>query len=208
MSEIPDESPLLELPPPRSASGPQSLEMALSRRRSRREFQPNPLQPEQIGQLAWACQGLSEPGGLRTAPSAGGLHPLRLHVATWEGLFEYLPDFHALRVRSRKDLRGGLSRACPGQEWVGRAPAICALSADPTRVFRRYGTGRGTRYLHLEAGHAAQNLLLQAAALDLWATPLGAFEDSRVSCILDLPEGHLPLYLIPVGTPMRRPGQP
>ena len=72
----------------------------------------------------------------------------------------------------------------------------------------RYGTQRTERYLHLEAGHAAQNLLLQAIALELWATPLAAFDDARVSQTLGLPEGHLPLYLIPVGVPLRQPGRP
>ncbi|MGI5843911.1 MAG: SagB/ThcOx family dehydrogenase [Candidatus Xenobium sp.] len=208
MSENPDENFLLELPPPRSANGSCTLELALSRRRSRRDFQPTPLKPEQIGQLAWACQGLSDPRGLRTAPSAGALHPLGLRIVTPEGLGEYLPESHALQIRSRRDLRAELTAACPGQDWPQRAPAIFALSADPQRVLMRYGTQRTERYLHLEAGHAAQNLLLQAIALELWATPLAAFDDARVSQTLGLPEGHLPLYLIPVGVPLRQPGRP
>ncbi len=208
MSDIQDDRPLLELPAPRAASGSSTLELALSRRRSRRDFQPTPLQPDQIGQLAWACQGLSDPRGLRTAPSAGALHPLELRVATPEGLGEYLPDSHALRACSRRDLRADLAAACPGQDWPQQAAAIFALSADPRRVLGRYGAERAARYVHMEAGHAAQNLLLQAVALELWAAPLAAFDDLQVSRILGLPEGHLPLYLIPVGAPLRQPGQP
>jgi nitroreductase len=60
---------------------------------------------------------------------------------------------------------------------------------------------RGPRYVHLEAGHAAQNLLLQAVALGLGAVPIGAFDDDRLSRALGLPADHRPLYLIPVGRP-------
>jgi nitroreductase len=53
----------------------------------------------------------------------------------------------------------------------------------------------------MEAGHAAQNLLLQAVALDLGGVPIGAFDDERLSKILGLPENEAPLYLIPIGHP-------
>ena len=55
----------------------------------------------------------------------------------------------------------------------------------------------------MEAGHAAENLLLQAVALGLGAVPVGAFEDGEVRRLLELPEGRDPLYLIPVGRPVR-----
>jgi nitroreductase len=51
----------------------------------------------------------------------------------------------------------------------------------------------------MEAGHAAQNLCLQAAALDLKAVVVGAFEDEAVRRIALLPPGEEPLYLVPVG---------
>jgi nitroreductase len=51
----------------------------------------------------------------------------------------------------------------------------------------------------MEAGHAAQNLLLQAAALGLGSVLVGAFSDERVSQILRLNEFESPLYLIPMG---------
>jgi nitroreductase len=53
----------------------------------------------------------------------------------------------------------------------------------------------------MEAGHAAQNLLLQAVALDLGVVPIGAFNDDHLSEILGLPDHEAPLYLIPIGHP-------
>jgi nitroreductase len=57
------------------------------------------------------------------------------------------------------------------------------------------------RYVHMEVGHAGQNVLLQATALGLAAVPIGAFYDERVQQALELPLNQQPLYLIPVGHP-------
>ena len=73
-------------------------------------------------------------------------------------------------------------------------------AADVGRTESVYG-GRDERYVHLEAGHAAQNLLLQATALGLAAVPVGAFDDAGVAGVIGLPAEQAPLYLIPVGHP-------
>lgn len=192
------------LPSPR-ATGARSLERALSARRSIREYEARPLSREDIGQLAWACQGVTDPRGLRTAPSAGALYPLELYLATAEGLFHYVPKSHALERLADRDLRPRLCQAALGQECVGEAPAVFVLAGVYERTAARYGAERSPRYVHIEAGHAAQNLLLQAAALDLGAVPVGAFEDDQVAEVLGRPPRERPLYLIPVGHPLRFP---
>jgi nitroreductase len=53
----------------------------------------------------------------------------------------------------------------------------------------------------MEAGHAAQNLLLQAVVLDLGAVLVGAFDDAKVKRVLSLSKQEAPLYLISVGKP-------
>jgi SagB-type dehydrogenase family enzyme len=78
---------------------------------------------------------------------------------------------------------------------------VLVVTAVYARTSEKYGTARSPRYVHLEAGHAAQNLLLQAVALGLGAVPIGAFDDARVQGVLGLPSDHEPLYLIPVGNP-------
>ena len=76
---------------------------------------------------------------------------------------------------------------------------VFVVAAVYERTARKYGQERSPRYVHLEAGHAAQNLLLQAVALDLGAVPVGAFDDAGVRTALSLPADHQPLYLIPAG---------
>jgi SagB-type dehydrogenase family enzyme len=178
-----------------------SLEETLVQRRSVRSFQGTPLTAAELGQLLWAAQGVSEERGYRTAPSAGALYPLELYVATEEGTFHYLPQGHRWQILSRSDARQDLYEAALRQDPVRQAPAVFVIAAVYERTAQKYGGGRSPRYVHLEAGHAAQNLLLQAVALGLGAVPIGAFDDGGVQEALALPTDHEPLYLIPVGHP-------
>ncbi|HEU5260777.1 MAG TPA: SagB/ThcOx family dehydrogenase [Gemmatimonadales bacterium] len=194
--------PVTALPTP-AANGPVSVEQALLRRRSVREYTTHDLTEAEVSQLLWAAQGVTHPDGLRTAPSAGALYPLELYVATRAGLHHYEPRGHRLLRSSQADLRPALSRAAHGQAAVANAPAVFIITAAPARTAAKYGVERGARYVQLEAGHAAQNLLLEAVALGLAGVPVGAFDDAEILRTLRSARGVVPLYLIPVGHPRR-----
>lgn len=189
-----------ELPAPR-LTGQVSLEEALARRRSVRSFEETGLTDTEIAQLSWAAQGSTTAEGRRTAPSAGALYPLELYVALPAGVYRYDPDHHHLEMRSERDLREELQRVGLGQDAIGEAPAVFVITGVHARTSAKYGERRTPRYVQLEAGHAAQNLLLQAVALGLGAVPMGAFYDDQVREVLSLPVAEAPLYLIPVGHP-------
>jgi SagB-type dehydrogenase family enzyme len=178
-----------------------SLEQAFLRRRSIREFTAQPLTAAELSQLCWAAQGITDSSGLRTAPSAGALYPLELYVATRAGLDHYEPNGHRLLRLSEADLRPALSRAAFGQAAVADAPAVFVIAAVAARTAAKYGAARAERYVQLEAGHAAQTLLLEAVAQGLGGVPVGAFDDAAVGGALQLPRGVAPLYLMPVGHP-------
>jgi len=180
--------------------GRKSLEDVLSKRRSVRRFTTRPLSEDEILGLCWAAQGITHPAGYRTAPSAGALYPLDLYVANTEGVATYDPPHHRLVRRSNDDLRTAMQWAAFSQEAVGECPTVFILAAVPARTAAKYGA-RAQRYVQLEAGHAAQNLLLEATARGLGAVPIGAFDDARLREVLDLPGDTDVLYLIPVGEP-------
>lgn len=195
----------LNLPEPRR-DGAYPLERALSERRSVREFAEAPLRLEELAQLAWAAQGQAARGGHRTAPSAGALYPLELFVVAGSvqglaaGAYRYQPSRHALAPVAEGDRRGELAAAAWGQGWIAQAPAILVIAAVERRTTAKYGA-RGVRFVHMEAGHAAQNVLLQAVALGLGGTVVGAFSDAAVKGAAALQHDAQPLYLIPVGRP-------
>ena len=187
------------LPTPRRTSEC-SLEEALSQRRSVRRFTDQQLTTQELSQLLWAAQGVTREWGGRTAPSAGALYPLEVYVATPQGFYHYVPQGHKIEPVIGNDRRTEIWEASLKQDAVRDAPAVFVIAAVYQRTAGKYGT-RARRYVHLEAGHAAQNILLQAIALDLGGVPVGAFHDAQLQSAISLPADREPLYVIPIGHP-------
>jgi SagB-type dehydrogenase family enzyme len=194
---------LIQLPRPRLKSG-YSFEKVLGERRSVREYSSEALTLAHVSQLLWAAQGVTHPEGWRTAPSAGATFPLELYLVAGnvnglaQGLYRYRADQHKLIQFVNKDLRADLAAAAFGQEWMKGSAIIIVIAAAYDRATRKYGQ-RGIRYAHMEVGHAAQNVYLQAASLNLGTALVGAFDDKRVKEVLKLPSDEQPLGLMPVG---------
>jgi SagB-type dehydrogenase family enzyme len=181
--------------------GKMSLEQAIGHRRSARRFTEQVLTVKEIGQLCWAGQGITEPKrGLRAAPSAGALYPIELYVVTAEGVDRYQPVKHELQRHLAGDQRKALQEAASGQQSVGAAPACMVIAGEFERSARKY-RDRAERYCWLEAGHIAQNILLQATALELAGVPVGGYDDEKTVEAMKLPKGWRVLYLLPIGHP-------
>jgi SagB-type dehydrogenase family enzyme len=189
----------ITLPAP-DTTGIVTLEDALAHRRSIRSFTEEKLTTVQAGQLLWAAQGVTRDDGKRTAPSAGATLPLETLAVTADGVYRYRPSGHALDLVRSGDLRRELAGAAGGQWCVESAALIVAVAAVRARIEPRY-RDRADDYTWLEAGHAAQNVLLEAVALGLGAVPVGWFTASAVDEILRLEPGERTLYLVPVGHP-------
>ena len=193
----------IELPPPQLKGGG-SLPEALQARRSVRSYSKAPVTLEEVAQLAWAAQGISGNQGYRTAPSAGALSPLELYLVADRvtglepGLYRYLPGKHLLQQTSTRNLQTKLALAAYNQGALRKAAAIFVITGVEQRTARKYGK-RAERYVHIEAGHAGQNLLLQATALGLGSVIIGAFIDSTVKTVLGLEKGEQPISLLAVG---------
>lgn len=195
----------VRLPLPQRDGG-MSLDAALAARRSVREFQSEPMPLETLSRLLWACQGATPDGRHRTVPSAGGTYPLAIHVAVGNvtdlpaGLYRYDGPGHALYRTAAGDVRRDLYGATIGQSAASVAPVSLLFAAFFDRATERYGT-RGMTYALIEAGHAGQNLYLQATALGLGTVAIGAFREDVLRAVLHLDPQEHPIYLFPVGTP-------
>ncbi len=186
--------------------GAVTLEQALARRRSVRSYSTAPVSLASVLQLLWAAQGTSTADGKRTAPSAGALYPLELHLVASRveglvaGVHRYVPATHSLRLSAAEPSAQTLLHAASPQRAVGDAAAVLVIAAVEERTARKYGARAG-RYVAFEAGAAAQNLALQAAALGLGSVVIGAFDDAAVAATLRLSPGERPLALMPIGRP-------
>lgn len=194
---------VVELPKP-IKKGNISLEETLSKRRSVREFSSEVLTLNEVSQLLWSAQGITGQNSGRTAPSAGALYPIKVYLVVGgvrnlnAGIYRYEPFKHQIIKIKDEDLRESLSEAALGQPWVKNAAVNLVITAIYEITTKKYGE-RGIRYVHIEAGHVAQNVLLQAVAIGLGAVPVGAFYDSEVKKVLGLKENEQPLYMISVG---------
>lgn len=188
-----------------------SLEDALARRRTRRDLADRPVALSAVERLLWAAQGRTDEAGNRTAPSAHGLHPLRLRLAAGAvegletGLYDVDRESLALRRLSDADVRPALATAAIGdQPWVANAACVLTLFADIDTVADHFADQppageRGIRYALIEAGAAAQNALLAAAAMDLGGVLVAGVDDEATRAALQLDAPFLPLLHLCVG---------
>lgn len=195
---------VINLPQP-SFKSQTSVEEALLKRRSVREFKKQPVTLREISQLLWAAQGVTEKTkGLRTAPSAGALYPLEIYLVAsyidWlpAGIYKYQPDGHLLLKVKEGNYQEDLYKASLRQEAAKEAPAVFVFSAVYERTTQKYGQ-RGRRYVEIEVGHAAQNIYLQTVSLNLGTVAIGAFDDEEIKKIIDLPKEEDPLYMLVIG---------
>ena len=188
-----------------------SLAEAISRRKSIRYFANQPLSQSQLSQILWATQGTADsPWGRRTVPSAGATYPLEVFVVCGgngieeigDGIYHYNIVNHSLTRHHQGDVRLELARAALDQEFIYQAPLDIVICAEYERTLQRYGA-RGERYVHIEVGHAGQNIYLQATALGLATVAVGAFHDEEVRQVLRLDKRYKPLYIMPVGVGLR-----
>lgn len=191
------------LPEPQR-DGSVAVEIALAQRRSVRMFARGAITLNEVSQLLWAAQGMTDPQEHRTAPSAGALYPLEVYLIASNvgtlsaGVYRYSSPRNALELVAGGDRMTSLVSAALGRSWIAGAACVLVLAADFDRTAVKYGR-RAERYVYMEVGHAAQNVYLQAVALGLGTTMVGAFRDSEVKRVVGMTATESPLGLLPIG---------
>lgn len=197
---------IIGLPKP-SFKGSMSVEEAIKKRRTVRDFSSRSLTIEHLSQILWAAQGITgERINFRSAPSAGIMYPLDVYMVIGQdavktlpaGVYRYLPKDHILERLTEGDRRSEVAQAAYGQLWMTKAPVLLVISAECERLMGQYGE-KAVRYAELEAGHAGQNVFLQAEASGLSAGIVGVSDTPEIVRILGSPEGEEPISIIPLG---------
>jgi len=196
----------IKLPLPKH-KGKISVEEAIFKRRSTRAYKDEPLTLKEVSQLLWSAGGKTVDaitGATRAYPSAGGIYPLEVYLVAGEveglasGIYHYNWQTHTIRQVKEGDLRQQLMRAALGQRAITSAPASIVMTVVYSRTIRKYGKRGEIHYVPMDAGHAGQNVYLQAEALGLGTVIVGAFHDEAVKKILGVKDEE-PLYIMPVG---------
>ena len=121
---------------------------------------------------------------LRAWPSAGAMYPIEVYLAPLEQRNWIVPSTIISRSRTAssswalaRTIRSSARRVC-GRIWPNAA-GLLILTGVFERTQIKYGE-RGYRFVLLDAGHLAQNILLACEDLRLAAVPLGGFHDDAV----------------------------
>jgi nitroreductase len=193
-----------------------SVREALERRRTTREISDRKLSLRLLSNLLWAACGTNRekgPFGVQgiTAGSASNAQEIRVYVALEKGLFLYDPRLRTLLPVAAGDHRKlaiGKGQASFGSE----APARLIYVADVDRFAEAGFQEPGLRdpetqkaYYFVDAGLAAGNVYLAAAALGLGAW-FHNCDKPGLSKLLGLGSGQRPLFGQTIG--YRRRGNP
>lgn len=176
-----------------------TLEQALLQRRSVRRYAEAPLSLAEVSNLLWAAQGITDPpSGKRTAPSAMAVYPLQVYLVAANvtdlpaGVYRYVPLGHKLILVMEGDQRKQVGT----QPQMTTAPALLVYTTDNAKLAQRVGEARASQWAALEAGHSAQNVLLEEVALDLVGVPMAAFDPAKTRAALKLPAAEEPIYVL------------
>ncbi len=186
---------LIALPGPKELPSPAiDLRTAIEQRRSLRKYADRALTLAELAFLLWCTQGVKRvterPATFRTVPSAGARHALESFVLANRveglapGLYRYVALSHALlAVDLAEDVAERTVHACHDQHMVGQAAASFVWVAVVERMRWRY-CERAYRYLHLDAGHVCQNLLLAAEAIGCGGCAIAAYDDDLLNRVV------------------------
>jgi SagB-type dehydrogenase family enzyme len=192
-------------------TGNVSVEQAIENRRSIRQFSNDSITLNNLSQILWSAQGITDSQkGLRAAPSAGQVYPLEIYVIAGtngvsglqEGVYHYVPVNNTLEKIMDGDLRSELSGIANDQPWVKQAPVDILITGNYRKMINKYtDKDLSTRFVNLEVGHAGENIYLQSEALGLVTVSLGSMNDEQLKQSFQLPGNETPIYIFPVGHP-------
>jgi SagB-type dehydrogenase family enzyme len=127
----------------------------------------------------------------RAAASAGALYPIEIYVAASDvggletGLYHFSPADLRMAGLRRGDWRGYIAEAAAKRPSILRARAVIAMSAIYWRSEWKY-RARAYRYCYWDAGTILANLLAAAAAEEISAEVITAFEDPALEALLGI----------------------
>jgi len=156
----------------------------------------------------------------RTVPSAHGYYPLQIYGATATGAYQYIPNIYDVikfitvlpefpfpvitytKKITDTDIRGTIASATANPSCA-QAPllVIIVLNVNKTRPQGNSDfSGPGFRWLwYYEAGAAAHNVQLDAAAWNLTANSYLPINSEIISSALTLSDNFVPCLVIPIG---------
>lgn len=195
---------IIQLPQAKTTSSG-SFEQLLARLNSTMFPATTPLSSEQIGQLAWAAQGvrlgnqsMNMANAVQKGLMAGDpLLDLRVYFATYSGLYRYEPRGHFLEQVNTTDMRAALSTSAMGQITTPPGCAVILASSGQNRTGRI--RQKEQKIIDLTVGQITQSIRLQAASLSLFSISALEVDANAIRRTCSFPKLIVPYHVLFVG---------
>jgi len=199
----------IKLPNP-SLKGTMTIEEALAKRRSIREYKDTLLTLEEVSQILWSAYGITDTvkrsgKELHTAPSAMAIYPLTIYLVAGKvkdlpaGIYQYVPKDHYLILHKSGDFRNDLSTTSNSADMIKNAPVDLVYSTDTVIVNKAFGEKNGMILSGIGLGHSAENVYLQSTALGMGTCFVGGFNAGKVSAVINMPANEKTGCIMPLG---------
>lgn len=163
------------------------------------------IKQAQLSQLLWSAAGFTQERD-RVHLSAQGVSSLETYVLArkvqdlFTGIYHYDTREHSLAHLTTGDPSERLADALLAHLDLEAQAAILCFTGVPQRHRAAEG-GRAYRYLYLEAGAAAQNVVLAGTALGLAVQFVADYYDDELADLLNVDgRGEMPLCLVAIGS--------
>jgi nitroreductase len=174
----------VHLPTPRLQGG-LTLEAALKKRHSTREFLPEALTVEQVSAVLWAGFGVNRPGSWgRTAPSAYDSKEIVVYAVLADGAWRYDAREHRLlRMRS-----GDLRALTGTQEFAASAPLnlVYVIESDRLQQAPELDAEEQGLLAGADVGCIVENIYLYCTGAGLATVVRGQIDRPALSAALGL----------------------
>jgi SagB-type dehydrogenase family enzyme len=190
------DAPVVELPAPSPLAGMAFDDALEPPQESGSDGEP--LRLDQVGELLHYAVGVTNRKAsgagilLRASASSGALYPTDVYVVSREveglatGIHYYDPRAHSLSQIGGPDALERVKASVPEPRLFDSVPVVFVLGVTFDRTVWKY-TVRSYRYVALDTGHVAANLVLAARAREYGCVLEPAFDDERLGRALGLP---------------------
>lgn len=143
----------------------------------------------------------------RDDPVDDKLIGVMLHSATQAPSAGNTQDWHFVVVRDN-DVKEKIAKSALRQRFISEAPVVIVFCIDKEKTLLRYGKRGESFYSIQNTASAATIAMLAAEGLGLKTCWVGAFDEEKISHILELPNQLRPVVVMPVGYSDETPKKP
>jgi len=186
----------IQLPAPQTDGG-RPLMQVLKERKTQREFSPERLPTQVVGNLLWAAFGINRPDGRRTAPSAMNWQEIDIYVAMGDGLFLYNAKANRLETILAKDVRA----ATGTQDFITTAPVDLIYVADLSKTGQ--AGSQTDLFTGADAGFISENVYLFCTSEGLATVVRGSVDRAALAKVMKLRPDQKILLAQSVGYPKK-----